>query len=85
MSEQGFSWGNLYSLVGVRIIPSEDVPNGFRRTVGTDIFVSSRNYEYMRPLSAKGMIIVLGLLTEQHAPSDTPGLEPGLPRQHEAC
>ena len=66
MSEQGlgFRWGNIYSLVGIRIIPSEDIPCGFKRTVGNDIFVSPRNYDYMRPLSAKGMIIVLGILAE---------------------
>lgn len=48
----------------LRVIPSDDIPNGFKRTVGNDIFVSSRNYEYMKPLSAKGTIILLGILIE---------------------
>lgn len=56
---------NLYAICGIRIIPSHDIPNGFKRTAEDDIFVSSQNYELMRPLSAKGMIIALACLTEQ--------------------
>ena len=64
MSEQNPAWEYVSSYRGIRIIPSEDVPAGFKRTVGTDIFVSSHNYEYMRSLSAKGILIVVGILTE---------------------
>ena len=64
MSERDSLWTDLRSLMGIQIIPTEDVPNGFKRTVGNDIFVSFRNYEYMKPLNAKGTIILLGFLTE---------------------
>lgn len=56
---------NLYAICGIHIIPSHDIPNGFRHTVECNVFVSPQNYELMRPLSAKGMIIALGCLTEQ--------------------
>lgn len=48
----------------LRIIPSEDIPNGFKRTDEDNVFVSPQNYELMRPFSTKGVIIALGILTE---------------------
>jgi hypothetical protein len=65
MSEENLTTAFALSAIrGIRIIPCEAIPNGFRRTVGNDIFVSVRNYEYMKPLSAKGTIILLGFLIE---------------------
>lgn len=58
----------MYEVPGIwllHIIPSEEVPNGFKRTVEDNVFVSTQNYELMRPFSAKGIIIALGILTEQ--------------------
>ena len=78
MSEQSLSWGNISSIVGIRIIPSEDVPSGFRRTAENDIFVSFRNYEYMRSLSAKGTLILLGFLTEL-TPTESAQSFPNIP------
>lgn len=57
----------MYNLPGIwllRAIPSDDIPNGFKRTVEDNVFVSPQNYELMRPFSAKGIIIALGVLTE---------------------
>lgn len=65
MNEKSLAWEEDPSSAGkIRIIPSEDVPAGFKRTVGTDIFVNSHNFTYMRSLSAKGTIIVVWILTE---------------------
>lgn len=61
MSEQGFYQGTIE---GIRVIPDEDVPPGHKRTVGSDIFINEHNYERMRPLSAKAMLIALGTLKE---------------------
>jgi len=71
MNDQFPLWRSLYSLVGIQVIPSEDIPNGFRHTVGDTIFVSPQNYEYMRPLSAKETIIMLGFLAEM-VPKESP-------------
>lgn len=54
----------LPMLSGIQIIPSDDVPCGYRRTEGDTIFINPANYELMRPLSAKGTLIVLGILGE---------------------
>ena len=62
MSEQGFYLGRID---GINVIPSADIAPGYKRTVGSDIFVNEHNYELMRAFSAKGMIIALGTLREQ--------------------
>jgi hypothetical protein len=61
MQEGSFVPGNYR---GIDIIPSEDIPNGYRRTTENAIYVSPGNYELLRPLSAKGTIIALGFLKE---------------------
>ncbi len=55
----------LYPLGGIRIIASADIPNGSKRTVGDDIFVSTQNYAYLRDMSAKGVLIMLAILKER--------------------
>lgn len=59
---QSFSLGRIY---GINVIPSEDIPPGFKRTVGDDIFVNEHNYELLKSFSAKGMLIALGILRER--------------------
>lgn len=60
-AEQGFSLGRID---GIDVIPSEEIPPGYKRTVGPNIFVNEHNYELMKPLSAKAMLIALGILRE---------------------
>jgi len=61
---QGFSDYHITRLYGIDVIPSESVPNGYKRTEENKIFVSPKNYEYLRLFSAKGVIIAIGLLKE---------------------
>lgn len=55
---------NLGQITGINIIPMDDIPAGFKRTEGSDIFVNARNYEHIRLLSAIGMIFAIGCLRE---------------------
>ena len=54
------SWLNYRS--GIRVIPSAHIPDGYRFALGNDIFVNPANYEDMRLLSAKEILIALGRL-----------------------
>lgn len=58
--------GDFYvgRIKGISIIPDEDIPPGYKRTTGFNIFINEHNYELMKPLSAKGMLIALGVLRE---------------------
>lgn len=61
MSEQGFTLGRID---GINVIPDDDIPPGFKRTVGFDIFINTGSYELMRTFSAKWMLIAMGTLRE---------------------
>ncbi len=54
----------LPMLTGIQIIPDDAIPRGYKRTEGNSIRINPVNYDYIRPLGAKGTMIVLGLLGE---------------------
>lgn len=56
-----FYVGRIY---GISIIPDENIPPGYKRTEESNIFINEHNYDLMKTLSAKGMIIALGTLRE---------------------
>lgn len=44
---------------GIRIIPSAHIPTGYRHIQGTDVFISSTDYEMMRFMSVEGILLAL--------------------------
>jgi hypothetical protein len=48
--------------VGIRIIPDETMPVGFKRIEGLDVFVHPQDYEFLKPLDANATLIALGML-----------------------
>lgn len=60
--------GKLSYQPGIRIIASEDIPNGYRRIDGTDVFISPGNYRLIKELDAKGILVALAHLTDVGQP-----------------
>lgn len=57
MNEQRFFLGRID---GIDIIPSDDIPPGYKRTTISAIFVNEHNYELMKAMSVKAMLMILG-------------------------
>ena len=67
-NREGEQRRKLYELnvtPGMRIIPSGDIPDGYRRIEGMDIFISLTNYEELRTLSAEELLSALAFLKSQ--------------------
>lgn len=52
---------------GIRIIPSTHIPTGYRHIQGTDVFISSTDYETMRFMSVEGILLALAGLSKMES------------------
>lgn len=52
-------------VVGIDIIPTDDVAPGCKRTDTYAVLVNPANYETLRTMTAKGVLVVLALLKEE--------------------